>query len=322
MARLQNDTAAAERYEKILETAKANQDKALFDGEYFIQVPDPVPREDYLTGCYIDQMLGQWWALQVNLGWLYPPGHVRKAMESLFRYNFHTDFHGFRQSPRRFCEDGDAGMNMGTWPKGGRPKSPHIIRYTEEIMSGFEYTAACLMIECGLLCEGFTVLHAAADRYDGRLRHLPGWTNNASWGYSGNPFGDDECGKFYARAMSIWGVLVASQGFAYDAATASIGFAPIWKPEDHVSFFTAAEGWGTFSQKLDGESHSAEIELKWGSLKLKTVALETSHATSVKLTHAGKQLAAQLRRDGHRAVIALEEPVELAAGQKLEITLS
>ena len=53
-----------------------NQDKALFNGEYFIQVPDSTPREDYLTGCYIDQMLGQWWALQVDLGWLYPPEHV------------------------------------------------------------------------------------------------------------------------------------------------------------------------------------------------------------------------------------------------------
>ena len=139
MARLQNDTAAADRYEKILKAGKANQDKALFNGEYFIQVPDPTPRQDYLTGCYIDQMLGQWWALQVNLGWLYPPEHVRAAMASLFRYNFHADFHGFKQAPRTFCEPNDAGMIQGTWPHGGRPKPPHSIQYTEEIMSGFEY---------------------------------------------------------------------------------------------------------------------------------------------------------------------------------------
>ena len=49
MARLQNDTQSAERYEKILKAGKAKQDKALFNGEYFIQVPDPIPRQDYLT---------------------------------------------------------------------------------------------------------------------------------------------------------------------------------------------------------------------------------------------------------------------------------
>jgi hypothetical protein len=157
----------------------------------------------------IDQMLGQWWALQVNLGWLYPPEHVQSAMASLFRYNFLTDFRGFKQAPRTFCEDGDAGLIQGTWPRGGRPRPPHSILYTEEVMSGFEYTAACLMIQTGLLREGFAVLCSAADRYDGRLRRLPGPQENASWGYSGNPFGDDECGKFYARAMSSWGVLIA-----------------------------------------------------------------------------------------------------------------
>jgi non-lysosomal glucosylceramidase len=99
------------------------------------------------------------------------------------------------------------------------------IQSIEGIMSGFEYPAACLMVQCGLQREGFAVLRAVADRYAGRLWQLPGRVACASWGYSGNPLGDDECGKFYARSMSIWSVLLACQGFTYDAATGSIGLA-------------------------------------------------------------------------------------------------
>ena len=324
MARVQNDTKAADRYEQILKAGKINQDKALFNGEYFIQVPDPVPQQDYLTGCYIDQMLGQWWALQVNLGWLYPPEHVRAAMASLFRYNFHVDFHGFRQIPIKYCADEDAGMVQGCWPRGGEPKPPHRILYTETIMPGFEYTAACLMLQCGLLREGFTVLHAVADRYDGRTRRLPsrGW--NDSWGYSGNPFGDDECGKFYARGMAIWSVLVACQGFSYDATTCGIGFAPLWKPDDHASFFTAAEGWGTYSQKSEARGQRSVIEVKTGRLRLKTLSLDCPHQTTTpqgKVTLDGKPVPSTVVMQNGRVMIQLETETMLQAGHVLEVEL-
>lgn len=325
MAGVQNDAVSAERYEKILTTGQVNQDKALFNGEYFIQVPDPTPRQDYLTGCYIDQMLGQWWALQLDLGWLYPPPHVQAAMAALFRYNFRTDFHGFQQAPRTFCAEDDAGLIQGTWPRGGRPQPPHSILYTEEVMSGFEYPAACLMIQAGLLREGFTVLRAAAERYDGRLRRLPGPQENASWGYSGNPFGDDECGKFYARAMAVWGVLIACQGFRYDGPAGLIGFDPIWKPEEHASFFSAAEGWGLFTQQRDGGVQRETVELRWGRLRVRTLSFGVSGRSGLSqlnVTCAGRQLPAQGRIENGRAVIALETEITLAPGQSLELELS
>ena len=100
-------------------------------------------------------------------------------------------------------------------------------------LSGFEYTAAVAMVQAGLLREGFAVVRAAAQRDDGRLREglTPG--GQASWGFSGNPFGDDECGKYYKRAMSIWSMLLACQGLLYDGPAAKIGFLPAWKSEDH-----------------------------------------------------------------------------------------
>jgi uncharacterized protein (DUF608 family) len=281
MAGVMGDTASETYYRAIRERGSLNQDKALFNGEYFIQVPDNPPLQDYLTGCYIDQLLGQWSALQVGCGWLYPAEHVRSAMSSLFRYNFRADFQGIQQVPRKFVEDDEAGMVQCTWPKGGRPGS-HLqneIGFADEVMSGFEYAAAGLMVSCALTNEAFTVLRAAADRYDGRLRTgLTGEVdpNSNSWGYSGNPFGDDECGKFYARAMSIWSVLLACQGFTYDGPAGQIGFKPVWKPEDHRSFFSAAEGWGLFTQTRTLAAQTERIEVRYGKLALKTMVFSVA----------------------------------------------
>jgi len=329
IARLQNDMAAAGRYEAVLQRGRANQDKALFNGEYFIQIPDAEPNEDYLTGCYTDQMLGQWWALQINNGWLYPREHVKSAMAALFKYNFQPNFRTFKQWPRTFCKEDDAGMVQCTWPRGGKPPMKERLRFTDEVMSGFEYSAAALMIQAGCMREGFTVLHAAADRYDGRLREFPDpkkrptkqldWWN---WGYSGNPFGDDECGKFYVRAMAIWSVLLACQGFEYDATTGTMEFAPLWKPENHVSFFTAAEGWGNFSQKIKGESLHASLDLKWGQLSLQTLVLTAPKApASVEVKLSGRTIPAKFSVNKNRMEIKFSASTLIRAGEKLEVYL-
>jgi hypothetical protein len=324
MATIQGDAASATRYRQILSAGSKNQDKALFNGEYYAQVPDPTPRQDYLTGCYIDQLLGQWWAMQIGCGWLYPAEHVRSAMAALFKYNFHSDLKGFQQSPRKFCEETDAGMQQGTWPRGGKPEPPHVIQNTSEIMSGFEYSAAGMMLYAGLTREAFVVLRAAADRYDGRLRTGLSGGDYTAWGYSGNPFGDDECGKFYARAMAIWTILLACQGFSYDGPAGKIGFAPLWKPEDHVSFFTAAEGWGLFLQKRTAAVQQETIELHYGRLRLDVLVFRLPaqmQTAGISVTLDGKPLAAVSASAGGELRVKLDRPVVLQTKDKLQVRI-
>jgi hypothetical protein len=174
------------------------------------------------------------------------------------------------QNPREFVKADEAGLLMITWPHGGRPK-PHT-SYADEVMSGFEYAAAASMIEGGMLKEGLTIVKAVSDRYQGNLKVGYGgaWGN---FGYSGNPFGDDECGKFYSRAMSIWSVLMGLQGFSYDGPHQSIGFDPVWKPENHVSFFTTAEAWGNYTQVREEDWQKSEIKVEYGHIVLATIAL-------------------------------------------------
>jgi len=272
MALLQKDEAAAARYRKIRESGSKKQDESLFNGEYYIQIPDKQAHRDYHDGCHIDMLLGQWWAHQLDLGWLYPPDRCAKAMGALFLHNFRTNFRGVPQAPRKFVADDDDGLQMICWPKENRP--PNHTIYADEAMTGFEYSAAAMMVYAGLMKEGFGVVRAVADRYDGRLRTGLTGGGTSSWGYSGNPFCDDECGKFYARPMSIWSMLLACQGFIYDGPAGTIGFKPLWRPDDHVSFWSGAQGWGLFTQKREATRQTERIEVRHGKLAARTLVFE------------------------------------------------
>ncbi len=324
MAALMGDAALAARYRTIRESGMAKQDATLFNGEYYIQIPDKELRKDYLTGCHIDQVLGQWWAHQLGLGWLYPREHVRTALAALVRHNFRADFHGVEQRPRKFVADEDAGLQMITWPRGGAPDPAHRIFYASEVMSGFEYSAAAAMVQAGLLREGFAIVRAAYERYDGRRRADLTEGDTASWGYSGNPFGDDECGKFYARAMSVWSLLPACQGFEYDGPAGVIGFAPVWKPEDHRSFFTAAEGWGLFTQTRREGTQTNRLDLREGRLRIRALRFELPKAGGVGevVVRAGDR-AVTARHEVRDATITItpDAALEMKAGDRVVVVL-
>lgn len=318
MALLENDAQAAQRYAAIRDSGAKLQDKTLFNGEYYIQIPDPEPREDYGNGCAIDQLLGQWWAHQLDLGWLYPRDHARTALQSLFRYNFRGNMHGLAQRPRKFVADEDPAMQMITWPKGPRP-TRHIL-YADEAMTGFEYAAAAAMVQAGLVREGFAVTRAVWTRYDGRLRR-----GVAVGGFNGNPFGDDECGKYYARAMSVWSMLLACQGFVYDGPAGVLGFRPIWKPEDHVSFFTAAEGWGVFSQRRTANTQTARIEVRYGAVHLDTLVLQLPEGTMpdrVALHWRNQAVPVHVAMVGTDLRVKLTKPARIQSGDSLVATVA
>ena len=323
MAALMGDDAAVKRYTDIADRGAKTQNETLWNGEYYIQIPDPEPRRDYGNGCHIDQVLGHWWAHQLDLGEVYPPQRVKTALSNLLKSNFQGSFEGIRQLPRKFVDDHDAGLQMICWPHGDR--TPNHILYADEVMSGFEYSAAAAMVQAGLVKEGFTILLAAFDRYDGRLRTgLAGAGNGGSaWGYSGNPYGDDECGKYYARAMSVWSVLLAAQGFHHDGPAGVLAFDPVWQPEDHRSAFTASEGYGVFSQRREGGMQTNTIEVRSGQVRLSQVRFGVAgEVKQVKVTVAGKAVEAALSVTDGRVTLAFAAPVVVGQGQTLTAELA
>lgn len=292
----------------------------LFDGEYFINKPDPA-RADTInsgSGCEIDQVLGQSWAWQVGLGRVLPEKETLSALRSLWKYNFTPDVGPYREvhKPGRwYAMPGEAGLLMCTFPradwnydKAKGKGADWAAGYFNECMNGFEYQVAGHMIWEGLLQEGLAVTRAVHDRYDASRR---------------NPWNEVECGDHYARSMASYGVFLAACGFAYHGPEGHIGFSPRLAPEKFQAAFTAAEGWGTYRQEISGPALKAEIEVKYGSLHVNTIELtppQGAGMTSVSLT--GKDVAWTQEFSEGIVRIILAEPVRINAGELLRVTVS
>lgn len=320
MALAMGETADAARWLAIRVSGTRRQDEQLWNGEYYIQVPGP-GAENYNTGCFADQLLGQWWMCQLGLGRLYPREHERGALAALMRHNFRLGGYqavldaakGIHMPPRPLMRDGDSGLLICTWPANDRPKR-HLF-YADEVWTGVEYAAAGTMIGEGLVDEARTLVAAVRARYDGS-HHT--WLRSQA---AGNPWQDLEAGSMYARAMSSWGLLIAAQGLELDGPAGMIGFHPVWQPSDHRSIFTAAEGWGLFVQGREAAAQRDAIEVRHGRLRLRELAFtlpEGADRATARLSVDGRAVPAALVRDGTRAVIRSTAELVVAEGQVVE----
>ncbi len=314
------DSPFATRCRSLLETGRQRMVAQLYNGEYFINKPDPQHAEaiNSGTGCEIDQVFGQSWAWQVGLGRVLPEKETRSALQALWRYNFAPDVGPYRATNkpgRWYAMAGEAGLLMCTFPrhdwsyKQAAGKGPEwAAGYFNECMNGFEYQVAGHLLWEGLVTEGLAVTRAVHDRYHPARR---------------NPWNEVECGDHYARSMASYGVYLAACGFEYHGPRGHLGFAPRVSPEDFRAAFTAAEGWGTYSQRQTGSGLQAEVALKWGQLRLRTLAFAPKGTpTKVTVTVAGRAVPATLKVADGRAEVALAAEVSLRAGESLQVTLA
>jgi uncharacterized protein (DUF608 family) len=316
MALEMGDTGFAADCRRRAEKGRAAMDAKLFNGEWFIQNPDPAnPKK---LGAYetvhIDQVMGQGWAWQVGLGRVLNEDSTRSALRSLWKYNFarNLDAYDAQADPkgRPYYTDGEGGMVM-TANALGR-KLPFGVYsgfacYLNETMNGFEYQAAAHMIAEGMVKEGMAVIKTLDERYDGNKR---------------NPFNEVECGDHYARSMAGYGALIAISGFEHHGPGRHIGFAPRLTPENFRAPFTAAEGWGTFSQRIENGTMTAVIDVRHGRLALATLALEFDKGTTVTVKQGAAILPASIQRTGKRILITLDAPVEITNEGKLSVIVN
>jgi hypothetical protein len=180
--------------------------------------------------------------------------------------------------------------------------------YFNECMNGFEYQAAGHMVWEGMVEQGLAVTRAVHDRYHASRR---------------NPWNEVECGDHYARSMASYGVYLAACGFECHGPNGHIGFAPRLTPGDFRCAFTTPEGWGTFSQKDTPAGRDVRLELRWGTLRLRSVSLELATAAAkppaLTIEAAGRKITAKAEVTARRLVIRLAEEVVLHAGQAITI---
>ena len=232
MAEALGETERAEKYKSIYAKGKAWTNEYLFNGEYFGQkidiknksIVDKFNAADYYwneetkqikyqigEGCIIDQMLADWHAFILGMAEVYESDKKRKALLSLYKYNFKPSMREVVNPWRNFSLNDEAGTVICTYPE-NRKKPSNPILYYHETMTGFEYALGGLMLTQGFIQEGETIIKAVRERYDGEKR---------------NPWNEIECGSNYARSMASFALLLIYSGFSFDMTRNYIGFKPI-----------------------------------------------------------------------------------------------
>jgi hypothetical protein len=277
-------------------------DANLFNGEYYEHEIRPPKSESHIapglrlsmgakdlsdpvlqlgSGCLVDQLVGQYTAHVLGLGYLLDPAHVRATHRSIMRYNFKRGLHGHFNHLRTFALNDESALLMATYPRGRRPKRP--FPYYNEVMTGFEYCAAVGMLYEGLIHQGLQCILAIRRRYDGQRR---------------SPFNEAECGHHYARAMASWSAVLALTGFHYSAVTKTLTFAAETTPT--TWFWSTGAAWGTVRQKPLRKGISVQLSVLRGSLGLRTLTLTgvgSAECAKPRTLAAGEVLTLVVKRE-------------------------
>jgi hypothetical protein len=294
-----------------------NMDEKLFNGEYYIHRPDEIKGRQKLGSyntCHIDQVYGQSWAHQVGLGRINDKEKTMSALKSLWKYNFTPDVGPYikeRKGGRPYALPGEGGMVMNTNPRNEqKPYGENItwqMGYFHECMSGFEHQVAAHMMAEGMVEESLVMTRMIHDRYHAAKR---------------NPFNEIECSDHYARAMASYGSFLSACGFGYHGPKGYIRFAPKISPKNFKAPFTAAEGWGSFSQQRSKDKLLASVAVQYGRLVLSTISLEPVHEPKRVVVKSGqKTIEAVISKKESEWQIQLKEPLNLSVGDKLTIII-
>jgi len=263
-------------YEDLLLKGKEFVENNLFDGEYYIQkiqwtglrANDPTdidpgssgyppeaikllkeegPKYQYGNGCLSDGILGMWMASVSGLDEALDNEQVTSHLLSVHKYNLKKNLldHVNPQRPTYACAD-DAGLLLCSWPKGGALSLPFV--YSNEVWTGIEYQVASHLMFKGEVKKGLDIVKACRERYNGIIR---------------NPFNEYECGHWYARAMSSYGMIQGLTGARYDAINRTL-YIDSKIGRNFKSFMSTETGYGTIGIK-NGKPY---FDVKSGEVKV------------------------------------------------------
>jgi non-lysosomal glucosylceramidase len=245
-------------------------DQHLFNGAFYIQQIRPVPDRNVIAvglvagmgttnfkdpdfqigeGCLVDQLVGQNMAWICGLGYLADSNHIRKTLQSIWKYNHVSSFGDQFNNMRSYALGDESGLMLTSYPDPSkRPAVP--LSYGFEAWTGLEYTAATAMIYENMNGEALKIMKDVRNRYDG---------------YKRNPFNEEECGNHYARAMASWSAIIAWSHFNYSAVEKK--FTMTAKPGNY--FWSDGYSWGNAIV----ENQKITIAVHYGTMVIKSIDL-------------------------------------------------
>jgi uncharacterized protein (DUF608 family) len=376
MARALGDEASARGYRELFARGSHWTDAHLWNGDYYEQKVNPRaheswprdlrrmaeargrddrfrtwPRWQFGAGCLSDQLLGQWLAGTLGLGYVYDRRHVRKALQSIFRCNWRPHLWEHPTTQRVYATDGEAGLLLATWPRGGRPGYPFL--YFDEVWCGVEYQVASHLIAEGFVEDGLAVVKGLRDRYRGssasfdplapaaevspRSRYAfpsrPGPQAGAGPSADGHPVGtppggsrrnpwdEIECGHHYARSLASYALLGALAGFHYHGPRARLTLRPVVARGEYRTFFSVGSGWGRASLRREARRVTLRLQVDLGQLTLRELVFPMGRGREVKVTVAGRKCGAARAGRGPTERLCLAEPVTVSARETLTATV-
>lgn len=269
-------------YQKLYEKGRKYMESELYNGEYFFQqiqyeglnAPNPVetakksfggeyseealallkkegPKYQYGKGCLSDGILGGWIAMMCGLENPVDNSKVISHLLSVHKYNLKKNLseHANPQRPA-YAVGEEGGLLLCTWPKGGKLSLPFV--YSDEVWTGIEYQVASHLMLMGKTEEGLEIVRTCRDRYSGKTR---------------NPFNEYECGNWYGRALSSYGLLQGLTGVRFDAVDKKLYVDS--KVGDFTSFLATESGFGNVHLK----NGKVNVEVLYGSIPVKTVVV-------------------------------------------------
>ena len=321
MARVLGDPAAV-LYRQLFDQGSHWIDANLFQGDYFIQhvigqLPDQIapalregmgsdnpehPEFQVGKGCLVDQLICQYLADIAGLGPLVSPDHVRSTLDSLLQYNYKRSLENHNNVERTFALNDEAALVICDYAGAPRPRIP--FPYFEEVMTGFEYSAASLMIHWQRVTEGVECIGNIRSRYDGVKR---------------NPWDEVECGHHYARAMAAWSSLVGVSGFSYDGIRKTVAAIPRIPHRSFHSLWVSGTGWGTFTYKSTGKDKTRfSLQVLHGDLSFRSCELTFPGTTTVTRVR-GEKIDNMLETVGDRTVLRFSRLVALHEGESFDV---
>lgn len=253
------------RYEALYQKGRAYMETVLFNGEYFIQIPDwttlkaefsadgdPIleeegPKYQYGSGCISDGVCGAWLAKECGLGDILDPEKLKSHLLSVYKYNLRRNLssHANPQRPGYALWD-EGGLLLCSWPNGGKPSIPFV--YSDEVWTGIEYQVAAHLASFGYRKEALDIVTTLRARYDGEKR---------------NPYDEYECGHWYARALASYALLASFTGVRYDAVTKTLYVGT----GNYKVFLATASGYGL----VTSENGMVTVDTVSGTIEIKKI---------------------------------------------------
>jgi non-lysosomal glucosylceramidase len=321
MAEAMGDGELADSCKQMFERGSRWIDANLFNGEYYIQQIRGIPADKIASGlrigvgakdtmhpdfqigdgCLVDQLVGQYMATVSGLGDLLDPVHIRKTLDSIYSYNYKRSLMRHASVQRVYALNDEAALVICDFTKGTRPEVP--MPYYAEVMTGFEYSAAVLMLAYGMVDEGVECIGNIRRRYDGE---------------KANPYNEAEAGRHYARAMASWAAIPILSGFRYDARARRMELAPRINAGAFQCFWSAPGAWGNFElnpQKMVLTSAVGSISVK----DLLIVPFRRSSEGKLKATSAGREIEHSAVSQDDGVAIQFSETVEVDSTKPLVV---